>query len=59
MHNGERSDMADTLAFEGIGSLGGKIRQGAVSPVALTEELRASRDRVKELEDEVDAAGSA
>ena len=36
--------MADTLAFEGIGSLAGKIRQGAVSPVALTEELLARID---------------
>jgi aspartyl-tRNA(Asn)/glutamyl-tRNA(Gln) amidotransferase subunit A len=44
MHNGERTDMADTLAFEGIGSLAGKIRQGGVSPVALTEELLARID---------------
>ena len=36
--------MADTLAFEGIGSLAGKIRQGSVSPVALTEELLARID---------------
>ena len=36
--------MADTLAFEGIGSLAGKIRQGGVSPVALTEELLARID---------------
>ena len=40
----ERTDMADTLAFEGIGSLAGKIRQGGVSPVALTEELLARID---------------
>ena len=31
--------MADTLAFESIGSLAAQIRQGAVSPVALTEDL--------------------
>ena len=36
--------MADTLAFEGIGSLAAKIRQGGVSPVALTEELLARID---------------
>ena len=36
--------MADTLAFEGIGSLAGKIRQGGVSPVALTEDLLARID---------------
>jgi aspartyl-tRNA(Asn)/glutamyl-tRNA(Gln) amidotransferase subunit A len=31
--------MAETLAFESIASLGSQIRQGALSPVALTEEL--------------------
>jgi aspartyl-tRNA(Asn)/glutamyl-tRNA(Gln) amidotransferase subunit A len=31
--------MADTLAFDSIGSLAARIRQDAVSPVALTEEL--------------------
>ena len=44
MHEGGRTDMADTLAFEGIGSLAGKIREGGVSPVALTEELLARID---------------
>jgi aspartyl-tRNA(Asn)/glutamyl-tRNA(Gln) amidotransferase subunit A len=33
--------MADTLAFETIGSLAAQIRQGALSPVALTEALLA------------------
>jgi len=31
--------MADTLAFESIGRLAAQIRQGAISPVALTEDL--------------------
>ncbi len=31
--------MADTLAFESIAGLASRIRQGGVSPVALTEEL--------------------
>lgn len=36
--------MADTPAFETIGSLAAQIRQGAVSPVALTEALLARID---------------
>lgn len=33
--------MADTLAFESITTLGAKIRQGSVGPVALTEQFLA------------------
>jgi Asp-tRNA(Asn)/Glu-tRNA(Gln) amidotransferase A subunit family amidase len=36
--------MADTLAFQSIGSLAARIRQGGVSPVALTEALLARID---------------